>query len=192
MARSCPYLMKKRLPTSDAKILRESQTQPWMFGVLVDRHQVAFLRKASYILHSKELAEDAVQDTFLKIYKYGPKFLERKNASFRSWAYKILLNTCYSYASKKVRDNGRVRTMEFADLDVSGNTSEIYNEDRVSLVQSVLTRLPGNLSRLLKLYFFEDKSYEEIAILEKLSLSAVRSGLHRARQQFKNIALKMV
>ena len=82
--------------------------------------------------------------------------------------------------------------MDLTELDVAGSHNDRDDEERMSFVRSVLARLPRKLSRLLSLYFFEDRSYEEIAILENISLSAVRSGLHRAKKQFKNIAVKIV
>ena len=163
-----------------------------MFGILVDRYQKAFLRKGLSMLRSQDLAEDAVQETFIKIYKYSHKFSNRKGASFRSWAYKILTNTCLSLSSQKTLDTSRVKNVDFADLDAASNVSDYDAKEQVSFVRSVLSRLPQKLSRLLSLYFFEEKSYEEIAVLEDVSLSAVRSGLYRAKKQFKNIAPKMI
>ena len=184
--------MKLEHPQTDEEILKGSIKEPWMFGILVDRYQGPFLRKAFYLLRSPESAEDAVQDTFLKIYKNAGKFTHRERARFSSWAYKILINTCYSYSSRRVADASRVAALEFSDLDALGAREPTLAADHSSFVNSVLARLPANLSRLLALYFFEDKSYEEIANTEKLSLSAVKSGLHRARKQFKNIAIKMI
>ena len=85
-----------------------------------------------------------------------------------------------------------MKVMDWGDLDAVGNTDNSPEKEQASFVQSVLSRLPRHLSRLLSLYFFEERSYEEIAALEDISLSAVRSGLHRAKKQFKNIAVKMV
>ncbi len=189
---SVPLQMKTKSLPSDAQVLKSSQSHPWMFGILVDRYQEAFLRKGLYMLHSRDLAEDAVQETFLKIYKHAHKFSNRKGASFRSWAYKILTNTCLSLSSRKVLDRARVQAVDFAELDNSSSTSDYTSKEQVSFVRSVLSRLPSKLSRLLFLYFFEEKSYEEIALIEQVSLSSVRSGLHRAKKQFKNIAIKMV
>lgn len=165
-----------------------------MFGMLVDRYQEAFLRKAAYILHSSEAAEDAVQDTFLKIYKYSHKFSEQENASFSSWAYKILVNTCFDHASRKALDRDRTQQVEFGNLDIlpAPEVDNAFASDKLSFVQSVLSRLPENLSRLMSLYFFEEKTYEEIAEAEQISLSAVRSGLHRAKKKFKNIAPNLI
>ena len=184
--------MKTTPQPLDAEILKDSQDYPWMFGMLVDRYQEAFLRKGLYILRSRDIAEDAVQDTFIKIYKNARKFSERQGASFQSWAYKILINTCYDYASQKIMSSNRIKLMDFSDLDVSGGVEFFSDKEQTSFVRSVLVRLPQRLSRLLFLYFFEDKSYEEIASLEHISLSAVRSGLYRARRQFKYLALKMI
>ena len=183
--------MNTEHPQSDVEVLKDSRSNPWMFGILVDRYQEAFLRKASYILHSKELAEDAVQDTFLKIYKYADKFTEHKNAGFNSWAYKILTNTCYSYASKKTIDREKIQALDFGDLDVMGGTDISIGNEQTSFVHSVLSRMPEKFSRLLSLYFFEDKSYEEIAFIEEVSLSSVKSGLYRAKKQFKDVAINI-
>lgn len=192
MACLVPLPMNNKSLLSDTSILRSSQSYPWMFGMLVDRYQEAFLRKGLYILRSPEAAEDAVQETFLKIYKYAYRFSERDKTSFRSWAYKILVNTCYSHATKRAKDFNHVRGMDLADLDAVGSEDTLPSKERSSLVQSVLSRLPRNLSRLLSLYFFEEKSYEEIATLEHISISAVRSGLYRAKKQFKNLAIKVI
>ena len=177
---------------SDADILRLSSARPWMFGVLVERYQKVFFRKSMKVLHSREAAEDAVQETFLKIYKNGWQFSERPGASFSSWAYKILLNVCWTEIARERRHHAE--SFDFADLDTAGSISELdvaQSRDR-SYIESILSRMPGGLSRFLRLYFLEDKSQKEIAYAEGLSEVAVRSRIHRAKQVFKNIALKMV
>ena len=188
-----PWLsfMKKRKneTLSDSEILNKSLKWPWMFGLLVKKYQTPLLRKSLKVLHSKEDAEDAVQETFLKIYKNADKFVERENASFSSWAYKILLNACYDEIKRKKKI--QVKTMEFADLDIAG-TTEYADTENQSFVESVLVRMPQNLSKFLKLYFLEEKSQKEIAQQEQMSLVAVRSRIHRAKKYFKNIALQII
>src|SRR3989338_8365594 len=145
---SLPLAMNTNSTPSDAEVLKSSESQPWMFGMLVDRYQEPFLRKGTYLLRSPEAAEDAVQETFLKIYKYANRFRERENASFQSWAYKILTNTCYTHLSKKIRDSSYTKAMDFTDLDVAGSHNDRDDEERMSFVRSVLARLPRKLSRL--------------------------------------------
>ncbi len=168
---------------TDALVLKQSTVKPWLFSVIVGRYQKAFLRKSLSILKSQELAEDVVQDTFLKIYKHAEQFSERPQASFRSWAYKILINTCYDEVAR--RNKARiVQGFDFADLDSMGVVESVVPVDH-SYVHVVMSRMPHGLSRFLRLYFFEEKSQKEIAEQEHMTVSAVRSRIHRAKQSFR-------
>ena len=64
----------------DEEILAISLVSPSAFEILVDRYQSAFLRKAGSIVKRKEEAEDATQETFVKIYLNGKKFKKKKRA----------------------------------------------------------------------------------------------------------------
>ena len=97
---------------SDEEILALSIEQPHLFAVLIDRYQSAFLRKAGTVIRGKEDAEDIVQETFTKIYLYAGKFQVQEGASFKSWGYKILMNTSFTHYKKKKRRIGAT-----ADLD---------------------------------------------------------------------------
>ena len=80
----------------DEEILAASLNKPALFKILVDRYQEAFIRKATGILRNHEEAEDIVQETFVKIYFHGKKFKKLQGIEFKSWAYKILVNTAIS------------------------------------------------------------------------------------------------
>ncbi len=72
---------------TDEEVLKRSQKEPWIYAVLLDRYQAAFLRKARSIVHNELDAEEVVQDAFTKIsysYEYCiysiPKKSERRTA----------------------------------------------------------------------------------------------------------------
>ena len=182
--------MKTKVQTlhtlSDSEVLHQSADRPWMFSMLMDRYQKPFLRKSMKMLGSSEAAEDAVADTFLKIYKNAHQFSDRRGASFRSWAYKILVNTCYNELARRAKSK-IVEAYDFADLDVIGSTSDDFGDTR-SYVHSIMSRMPRSLAHFLELYFFEEKSQKEIAQQERMSEVAVRSRIHRAKKSFKDIA----
>ena len=97
-------LGKNQNEIKDDEILAASLNKPALFKILVDRYQEAFIRKAVGILRNQEEAEDIVQETFVKIYLHGKKFKKIKGVEFKSWAYKILVNTAisrYRILSKK-------------------------------------------------------------------------------------------
>src|SRR5712671_743960 len=105
---------------ADDEVLTLSIKDPRAFEVLVDRYEQAFMNKISAILKNKEQAQDIVQDTFVKIYMNAARFEPQEGASFKSWGYKILLNTCFTYCKKKKREKDFVSNV---DQDVLNSVS---------------------------------------------------------------------
>lgn len=176
---------------SDEEILALSVTQPDIFYVLVNRYQEAFLRKAGQILtHNSEAARDIVQDTFVKIYLNAGKFKIQEGASFKSWGYKILINSCFTKYKKIKNEQVYLQDLdpEIQDLVPSKAESELYEQKLdTDYVLSVISKLPVMLGRVLKLYTIEGKSQKDIAKLEGISLGAVRARIHRAKKELKNM-----
>ena len=180
---------------TDKDILEKSLKNPQYFELLVLRYQKAFIRKSLSIMRSKEDAEDIVQETFLKIYKYGKNFKERDKASFKSWSYEILRNTCYSYYKRQKRHALHVKLVDFSDYeiaDTSASLSETDNTDNKSYVESILSMMPESLSNILRLYFLEEKSQKEIAEIENISPGAVRTRIHRAKNFFRKLSISTI
>ena len=69
---------------SDEEVLKRSQAKPWLYAVLLDRYQDAFMRKARSILRNELDAEEVVQDAFTKIYMNADKFVPQEGATLTS------------------------------------------------------------------------------------------------------------
>lgn len=173
---------------SDEEILALSIKKPIYFEVIVERYQTAFLRKAKSILKTTEEAEDIVQEVFTKIYINADKFQVVSGASFKSWAYKILLNTSFTYYQKTKRRRGVFVTLDpkvYQELpDTRGEIEDSVARDYVA---SIISRLPKSLGRILTLHFIEDMPQKEIAKTEGISVSAVKTRIHRAKKEFKKV-----
>ena len=185
--------MIKNDSISDKNILELSMKNPQYFELLVDRYQGPFLRKSASLMHSMEEAEDIVQETFLKIYKYGRKFKEQDGATFKSWAYEILRNTCYDYYNRQKRYRSRVKAVdlndyEFEDTSTPTPLAEARAGESRNYIESILAIMPKSLSDVLRLYFLEGKSQKEIASIKNISAGAVRTRIHRAKTFFRNIS----
>ena len=173
----------------DEEILLKSLSRPELFGLIVDKYQEAFLRKARRVLGDRSEVEDVVQETFTKIYLYGSNFQKQEGASFSSWAYKILMNTTFTYY-QKLKKRGEVEASvedEILSLapDFSHRNSE--KDNYKDAVASVLSRMPEPLARVLSLHFIEDKPQEQVAEELGVSVSAVKTRVHRAKKEFKKI-----
>ena len=174
---------------SDEEILVMSQAKPYLFGILLDRYQDAFLRKAISVLGNKEDAEDIVQEAFTKIYRYADKFQVQDGASFKSWGYKILLYTAFTRYQKMKKHKGAVFNPdpEWYEVMADTKTQQFEKEENKDYIDSVLSRLPEHLGRVLKLHFIEGRPQEEIAKMEGVSVGAIKTRVHRAKKEFKKI-----
>src|SRR6185312_13210271 len=87
---------------SDSAIVRrvlDGDTEA--FAVLVERHHAACLRLATHVLGTREDAEDAVQESFLRAYRHLARYQERER--FTGWLFRILVNQCRTTLARRRR-----------------------------------------------------------------------------------------
>src|SRR3989338_6347111 len=104
------------------QILEKAINNPALFGILVDRYQGAFLGKARNIVRSQEEAEDIVQESFTKIYLNAGKFQKLPGIEFKSWAWRILVNTALTHYRKIKKSFGDVSYLD--EILVKGEDAE--------------------------------------------------------------------
>ena len=177
---------KNNVELTDEEVLFASQKNPRMFEVLVERYQDAFIRRARHILGNKEEAEDIVQETFTKMYIYGGKFQVQEGASFKSWGYKILINTCFTHCKKKKLHNERFTQInpEFEHL-IADKNNDFESYTTKEHILSILSCMPDPLAKVLEDYFIKGIPQKEMAEEEGVSISAIKTRVHRAKKVFK-------
>lgn len=173
---------------SDEEVLEKSIKHPSLFSILVDRYQAALLRKAESVVHSSEEAEDIVQETFTKIYFNARRFKPVAGASFKSWAYKILMNTTFTHYQKLKRKGATQTELDPELYETFKDPVDRSNEDSMrDFVASFLARMPAQLARPLQLHFIDEYSQKEIAEMEGTSVSAVKTKIYRAKREFQKL-----
>jgi RNA polymerase sigma-70 factor (ECF subfamily) len=186
-----PHAHKAEFSTKrDEDVLVASFKYPHLFELLVERYEEAFLRKARSIVHNDEAAHDIVQDTFVKIYLYGRKFRPVEGAKFSSWAYKVLMNVCFHWYKKLKRERAFFSALDedmeaVLPLDDSADRTQKLDRD---YLESMFARLPETFARILRLYVSEGKDYKEIAKVEGVTEGAVKTRMHRAREEMRKIS----
>lgn len=171
---------------TDEMILMRSASEPWLFSVLLERYEAAFLRKAKSIVWNELDAEEIVQDAFTKIYMNATKFEVREGAKFSSWAYTILINTALTRYQKNVREGKRTVVLDPEVMEAFGEMKlhEAFEEDR-DMIERVLAVMPGHFAQVLRLHYLEHWSHKDIAGETGESVGAVKSRIHRAKAEFR-------
>lgn len=172
----------------DEVLLALSREEPAHFAVLVDRYQDAFLRATERILRRRQDAEDAVQEAFLKIYKNSHRFVKQENIEFKSWAYRVVLNTAFTHYQRAKR-RGLREDPEGEEMlsTVIGKTSTGDEVEMKLMVERVLRDMPEDLAQILRKHYLEDKAYETIAEEGETTVAAIKMKLYRARKAAKKL-----
>ena len=163
---------------SDAELVGAVlQGDPSAFAELVRRHREAQFRFAVRMLGDPDDADDALQSAFVRSFRglEGCREPER----FGAWLRQIVVNQCRSLASSRarremrlVRDEGTLERLEQQD-PASG---------RVDLgeLQSALDRLSPDHREAFLLKHMEEHSYDEMAVLTGVGISALKMRVKRA------------
>jgi RNA polymerase sigma factor (sigma-70 family) len=167
---------------SDAALIERSRQEPDCFAGIFDRHADEILRYAHARL-GPDLAEDITAETFLAAFRRRDHY-DLAWADARPWLYGIAIRLI----GKHRRAEGRYRRMLRTVPADGWNTDEgDRSADRVTAQQlrprlvAVLDALPSRDRELLLLVAWAGLSYEEAARALDLTVSAVRSRLHRIR-----------
>ena len=147
---------------------------------LVLRYQQPLLRTCFLYLRDRALAEDAVQETFLKAYRSLASF--RGECSEKTWLMKIAMNTCCD-----LRRAHRLRRIDPRRIpDLLPQTAEPFTQAEEALVTQVM-RLPRKLREVILLYYYQDMTVTEIAVSLGISQSSVSGRLKRAREKLRTL-----
>jgi RNA polymerase sigma-70 factor, ECF subfamily len=164
---------------SDAEILKTAYSSPGAFKELFDRHNKRFLNIARRSLSSKEEAEDAVQETFIRIYKHGEKFLESRG-NFRNWSNTILKNCIIDQIRKRKASTSLSDELE----SVLASPDEGADQESQNYFSSVLGKMGSVASEILRLRYVLGKSFKEIGKIMSISSGSARVRAHRAKKAF--------
>ena len=162
---------------TDADLVSRAQTgQLDAFEELVRRHRLATYRVALRMLGDESDAEDATQDAFVQAWRNLAGF--RADAAFSTWMYRVVTNRCLNML------RARRRTEPLPDdREAPASRPDRIAEARwqVEDLKLAILRLTPEQRAPLVLRELQGCSYEEIAETLDVSISAVKSRLHRAR-----------
>ena len=171
-------------PIDDLRLIeRARRGDHAAFGQLVERYKDAVYRLAYRILRNGGDAEDAAQEAFVRAYvaidSFNPQF------RFYTWLSTITQHVCFrSLRGRDWRivsvDPGLVRASR-ANIE-DGPEIGLLLRERDEAIRGLIGGLPGKYRQVLILRHWHELSYEEIARATELSLSSVKTRLHRARQ----------
>ena len=135
------------------------------------------------IVENQEDAEELTQDTFLKAFEHLSSF--KAESSFSTWIYRIAYNTAISATRKRkqeliVMDSAMLMNISDQQIDDALNDE---SEERVGKLNKAIKKLDAKERALISLFYNEEKTIGEIALILGLTESNAKVKLHRIRKK---------
>jgi RNA polymerase sigma-70 factor (ECF subfamily) len=160
------------------------------YAELMRRYRKPVYHLILKMVRQQDDAEDLTIEAFAKAFKNLPKF--NPEYTFSTWLFRIATNNCIDFIRKKrlstmsidgsfKDDNGDEVGMDIKDTNLNPQ-EETIKEQKIEIVKAIVTKLPSKYQILIKMRYFQELSYEEIANELDSPLGTVKAQLHRARE----------
>jgi len=157
-------------------------------------HIEALKTFAFHLTYNEADADDLIQETYMKAFKFMDKYEKGTNA--KAWLFKILKNAYINEYRKKVKspqkvdvdDVGLVKTTENQNERLKADLrDDIYTNELGDEVTKALDKLPEDFRTVILLCDIEGFSYEEMSKIIDIPVGTIRSRLFRARNALKEL-----
>jgi len=176
----------------DFKLIDEAVNQgdERAFAMLMERYKKPVYHMILKMIRNVDDAEDLTIEAFAKAFKNLHKF--KKDFTFSTWLFRIATNNSIDFIRKKkletmsldtsYQDEGGSNvTIDLQDSNLNPQEEAIKTQ-KIELIQLFVTKLPSKYQRLVRLRYFSELSYDEIAKELDAPLGTVKAQLHRARE----------
>ena len=161
---------------------REGDTQA--MEALYEQYKRPFFNLAYRHTYNYEAAEDLLQDIFVKIFTHLESL--KNIETFKGWAYRIALNTCYSYLrSKKGKLKDAIPLSE-VERTVKADSHDVQEGVMKKPLDEAIESLPQGLKRIFLLHDVQGFKHEEIAQMLGCSTGTSKSQLFKARMKIRD------
>ena len=154
---------------------------------LMREHGDGVFRLCYMYLNEYQLAEDALQDTFLRVYTKYDGF--RHESSEKTWITRIAINVCKSFMRKKSFSEKPVDESEFAQYETLEDASLediVFERERNSRLFKAVIKLDRIYKEVILLFYYRELKTNEIASILKIPEGTVKTRLMRARTILEN------
>lgn len=151
-----------------------------LFTELVSRYDKKIERYVNYLTNKEEWVKDIVQDTFIKTYENLNGF--DINKKFSSWIYRIAHNETINRINKERRLISGIDLALFEEFFSVQPEEEYEKEISKKEVREELNKLPLKYKDVMTLFFLEDKKYDEISDILRISIGTVGTRINRGKK----------
>lgn len=132
----------------------------------------------------KALAQDLTQEIFVKCYEAYPTY--KGKSTLKTWMWRIAINHCKDYLKSWYNQNIQVAVDAGVDVQASSNVEQqVIQQDEQERLAKTVMQLPIMYREVIYLFYFEDYTSKEIAVMLSINENTVKTRLRKAKQFLK-------
>ena len=149
------------------------------FERLIGRYERKVYRLCCSLLRDPDQAEDAAQESLVRVWRALPKYDQR--ASLSTWIYTITRNRCLTAIERRRELDSLSDPAVEREAAVAQPVRPEAETDHLAVLRELVEALPERSRRVLTLFYYEERSVAEVAAMLGLPEGTVKTNLHRAR-----------
>ena len=159
---------------------------------VIDTYQTPLLRYAARLLNNATLAQDAVQNAFIKLFRQWPCGM-KPDARLKAWLFKVVHNEAVDLirAEERLRRHHKGHAAKLLDETSGGCYEDQQPDERLAMVRACMGVLTPAQRQVILLRMQQEMSYEEIARVTGQSTGYVGFLLHQAVTRLSDAVRKM-
>lgn len=163
---------------------RDEERRDYAFNLLVRKYSTRLYSHIRKMVNSHEEADDLLQNTFIKAWKYLPDF--REDSRLYTWLYRIATNETLNFLRRQ-RLRCSLSLTNYANLVESRlGTDDSFDGDEIQRrLYNAIRKLPPKQMAVFNLKYFEEMKYEEIAEVLGGSVGSLKASYHHAFTKIK-------
>ncbi len=169
-------------PSDESLMARVAQRDEDAYRCIVDRYLTQIVAFAARTSLDRGEAEDVAQETFLRVWKHGPRWCQT-DARFRTWLYTVAYNLCVDRLRRR-REIPHNTVPDGADPN-QDQFAVLHAKDTAKLVGAAIGKLPERQRAALALTYYQGLGNREAAEVMQISVEAIESLLSRARRSLR-------
>lgn len=163
---------------------------PYAFRYFLTTYKHMAYSVAHSIVKQEHLAEEVVQDAFMRCYQSLAKF--KQQSKFSTWFYRIVVNCAFS-TMRRLKPESVTFDLQEHDLIWDENAFDrLVKKEQEQVVQEALVQLPANEALALRLYYLEELNIQELCDITGWTDSNAKVILFRGRKHLYSVLCRLM
>ncbi len=161
------------------------------FEKIIDNYGESLMRLAYTYVKDRQIAEDIVQDVFIRAYEKMKDF--RGESSYQTYLYRMTVNRCHdhfrSWSFKNLLYTDKNYSLK---IQINSVEADFLSKSFHQIIGEEILSLPLKYREVIVFHFYKEYSINEIATILNLSTSTVKTRLRRAKMKLKECIINKV